>query len=194
MKIWKYILSAAALLTLGACNHDADEMVIPTRGLDIANHSAVIVNDLTAAEEFTLVWSAAKFGIETEVEYTVAAALAEGEAVSLGTTSTLFYTTTNGALLETLGISMGGEYSVMFTVTAKALASEETSEDTLAVRITLDKEQVATRVGILQGLAHALSRVLTASSVALFTSFQMLMVLTRLSSLLSRTGTVLTMV
>ena len=162
MKIWKYILSAAALLTLGACNHDADEMVIPTRGLDIANHSAVIVNDLTAAEEFTLVWSAAKFGIETEVEYTVAAALAEGESVTLGTTSNLFYTTTNGALLETLGISMGGEYSVMFTVTAKALASEQTSEDTLAVKITLDKEPILYIVGGYQGWnpAEACSRLI----------------------------------
>ena len=73
MKIWKYILSAAALLALGACNHDADEMVIPTRNLDIAAHNAVVVNDVTAAEEFTLTWSAAKFGVQTEVEYTVPA-------------------------------------------------------------------------------------------------------------------------
>ena len=78
MKIWKYILSAAALLALGACNHDADEMVIPTRNLDIANHSNVIVNDLTAAEEFSLTWTAAKFGVETEVEYTVSAAVDGG--------------------------------------------------------------------------------------------------------------------
>ena len=68
MKIWKYILSAAALLSMGACNHDADEMVVPTRDVAIASHSALVVNDITAAEEFTLVWSAAKFGFETEVE------------------------------------------------------------------------------------------------------------------------------
>ena len=65
MKIWKYILSAAALLSMGACNHDADEMVIPTRNLDIAAHNAVVVNDVTAAEEFTLTWSAAKFGVQS---------------------------------------------------------------------------------------------------------------------------------
>jgi hypothetical protein len=87
MKIWKYILSAAALLALGACNHDADEMVIPTRNLDIAAHNAVVVNDVTAAEEFTLTWSAAKFGVQTEVEYTVSATVDGGQAVTLGTTT-----------------------------------------------------------------------------------------------------------
>ncbi|MBR0335984.1 MAG: SusE domain-containing protein, partial [Alistipes sp.] len=116
MKIWKYILSAAALLAFGACNHDADEMVIPTRNLEIASQSAVVINDVTAAEEFTLTWTAAKFGVQTEVEYTVSAAVNGGEAVTLGTTANLYYTTTNGALLEALAISMGGEYAVDFTV------------------------------------------------------------------------------
>ena len=104
MKIWKYILSAAALLSMGACNHEADEMVIPTRDVAIASHSALVINDLTANEEFTLVWSAAKFGIETEVEYTVAVSVDGGAAITLGTTSNLYYTTTNAALLEALNI------------------------------------------------------------------------------------------
>ncbi|MBP3496432.1 MAG: SusE domain-containing protein [Alistipes sp.] len=143
MKIWKYILSAAALLSLGACNHDADEMVVPTRNLDIAAHNAVVVNDVTAAEEFTLTWSAAKFGVQTEVEYAVSAAVNGGEAVALTTTSKLYYSTTNGELLAALGISMGGEYAVDFTVTATAAVEGlESVSDTIAVAVTLDKEAI----------------------------------------------------
>ncbi len=148
MKIWKYILSAAALLSLGACNHDADEMVVPTRNLDIAAHNAVVVNDVTAAEEFTLTWSAAKFGVQTEVEYAVSAAVNGGEAVALTTTSKLYYSTTNGELLAALGISMGGEYAVDFTVTATAAVEGlESVSDTIAVAVTLDKEAILYIVG-----------------------------------------------
>ncbi len=148
MKIWKYILSAVALLSLGACNHDADEMVVPTRNLDIAAHNAVVVNDVTAAEEFTLTWSAAKFGIQTEVEYAVSAAVNGGEAVALTTTSKLYYSTTNGELLAALGISMGGEYAVDFTVTATAAVEGiESVSDTIAVAVTLDKEAILYIVG-----------------------------------------------
>lgn len=138
MKIWKYILSAAALLSMGACNHDADEMVVPTRDVAIASHSALVVNDITAAEEFTLVWSAAKFGFETEVEYTVAVAVDGGAAVTLGTTLNLYYTTTNAALLEALNISLGGEFTVAFTVTATATTGE-TSSDSIEIALTNDK-------------------------------------------------------
>lgn len=148
MKIWKYILSAAALLSLGACNHDADEMVVPTRNLDIAAHNAVVVNDVTAAEEFTLTWSAAKFGVQTEVEYAVSAAVNGGEAVALTTTSKLYYSTTNGELLAALGISMGGEYAVDFTVTATAAVEGlESVSDTITVAVTLDKEAILYIVG-----------------------------------------------
>ncbi len=146
MKIWKYILSAAALLALGACNHDADEMVIPTRNLDIAAHNAVVVNDVTAAEEFTLTWSAAKFGVQTEVEYTVSATVDGGQAVTLGTTTNLYYSTTNSELLAALAISMGGEYAVEFTVAASAEGLESVS-DAITVAITLDKEAVLYIVG-----------------------------------------------
>ena len=147
MKIWKYVLSAAALLAMGACNHEADEMVTPKRNLDIANHSAVIVNDNTAAEEFTLTWSAAKFGVQTEVEYAVSATVNGGEAVALATTSKLYYTTTNSALLEALAISMGGKYDVVFTVTATAAVDGQTVNDSVAVEITLDKEPILYIVG-----------------------------------------------
>ena len=148
MKIWKYILSAAALLAFGACNHDADEMVIPTRNLEIASQSAVVINDVTAAEEFTLTWTAAKFGVQTEVEYTVSAAVNGGEAVTLGTTANLYYTTTNGALLEALAISMGGEYAVDFTVAATAAVEGiESVNDTISVKVTLDKEAILYIVG-----------------------------------------------
>ena len=138
MKIWKYILSAAALLSMGACNHDADEMVVPTRDVAIASHSALIVNDINAAEEFTLVWSAAKFGFETEVKYAVSVAVDGGAAVTLGTTSNLYYTTTNAALLEALNISLGGDFTAAFTVTATATTGE-TSSDSIEIALTNDK-------------------------------------------------------
>ena len=154
MKIWKYILSAAALLSMGACSHDADPMVIPQRDLDIANHSALVVNDLTADEEFTLTWTAAKFGIQTDVEYTVAAAVDSNAAVTLGTTANLYYTTTNGALLEALGLALGGSYNVTFTVTAAAVETEETCEDTIAMALTIDKEAHMWIIGAYQGWDH----------------------------------------
>ena len=154
MKIWKYILSVAALLSMGACNHDADPMVIPQRDLDIANHSALVVNDLTADEEFTLTWTAAKFGIQTDVEYTVAAAVDSNAAVTLGTTANLYYTTTNGALLEALGLALGGSYNVTFTVTAAAVETEETCEDTIAMALTIDKEAHMWIIGAYQGWDH----------------------------------------
>ena len=169
MKIWKYILSAAALLALGACNHDADEMVIPTRNLDIANHSNVVVNDLTATEEFSLTWSAAKFGVETEVEYTVSAAVNGGEAVTLATTSNLYYSTTNSALLEALNIAMGGEYTVAFTVTAAAEGLESVN-DTISVVITLDKEAILYILGDYQNGKEACSR-MTAGEDKIFRGF-----------------------
>ena len=122
-------------------------MVTPKRNLDIANHSAVIVNDNTADEEFSLTWSAAKFGVQTEVEYAVSATVNGGEAVALATTSKLFYTTTNSALLEALAISMGGEYNVVFTVTATAAVDGQTVNDNVTVVITLDKEPILYIVG-----------------------------------------------
>ena len=151
MKIWKYILSAAALLAFGACNHDADEMVIPTRNLEIASQSAVVINDVTAAEEFTLTWTAAKFGVQTEVEYTVSAAVNGGEAVALTTTSKLYYSTTNGELLEALGINVGNTYSVSFAVKATAVVTGETAEDVLTISITLDKVAYLYMLGGYQG-------------------------------------------
>lgn len=171
MKIWKYILSAAALLSLGACNHEADEMVVPTRNLNIAAHSAVVVNDVTAAEEFTLTWTAAKFGVQTDVEYAVSGAVNGAEAVALATTSNLFYSTTNGELLAALGISMGGEYNVDFTVTASAEGLESV-KDTISVVITLDKEAVLYVAGGYQGWnpAGACSRLL-ASEDGIFRGF-----------------------
>ncbi len=159
MKIWKYILSAAALLSLGACNHDADPMVIPSRAVAIANHSSVVVNDITTDEEFTLVWSAAKFGIQTEVEYTITAAV-NGNSVNLTTTSNLYYTTTNGALIKALGLTMADTYQVEFTVTATAFESGETNADTKTVAFTLTKAGYVYIVGGYQGwkAAEASSR------------------------------------
>lgn len=152
MKIWKYILSAAALLSMGACNHDADEMVVPTRNLDIAAHNAVVVNDITAAEEFTLTWSAAKFGVQTEVEYAVSAIVNGRGPIALDTTSHLYYTISNAELLKALNITIGGKYNVEFIVTATAaLEGIKSMKDTTSVAVTVDKESIMYVVGGYQG-------------------------------------------
>lgn len=152
MKIWKYILSAAALLSLGACNHDADVMEIPVRDIQIDNHSAVVINDVTASEEFTLTWSAAKFGIQTEVDYTVSVAREnDANVVVLGTTKNLFFTTTNAALLEALNIKVGGSYNVVFTIEAKAVDTELVCKDQINIAITLDRVTYMWILGGYQG-------------------------------------------
>ena len=144
MKILKYILSAAALFALGACNHEPDEMVVPTLFPEISKHSAVAVNEVTAGEDFTLVWSAAKFGVETEVEYALSATLVgEGsEALALATTTDCYYTIANLKLMEALGVRASGTINVEFVVTATALANNDVKSSKPVV-VTFNYEKVA---------------------------------------------------
>lgn len=137
MKIVKYLLSAAALLSFGACNHEGDEIVIAQAEPSFTAHADVVVNKTTEAEDFTLVWSPAKFGYKTDVEYTVGAEYGE-QNVTLGTTAATNYTTSITELLSTFAIEDAGEYSILFSLTAATAAGETAEAKPMAVKFIVD--------------------------------------------------------
>lgn len=148
MKILKYFLSAAALLSLAAaCSHDPEEMTVASADPVIAAHSAVTVNNATAAETFTLVWSPAKFGASVAVEYTVAAKSGAGDYVTLGTTEACFFSTTNAALFEAVGIALTGAYDVTFSVEAVSAAGAVRSAQPRVVHFDYDKKTYLHLIG-----------------------------------------------
>lgn len=137
MKIVKYLLSAAALLSLGACNHEGDEIVIAQTEPSFAAHSDVVVNKSTEAEDFTLVWSPAKFGYKTDVEYTVGAEYGE-QSLVLGSTSATYFSTTNMALLSQFAIEEAGEYDITFNLSAVTPAGETAEAKPMVVKFVYD--------------------------------------------------------
>ena len=137
MKIVKYLLSAAALLSLGACNHEGDEIVIAQTEPAFAAHADVVVNKSTEAEDFTLVWSPAKFGYKTDVEYTVGAEYGE-QSLSLGTTSETYFSTTNSYLFSSFGIEEAGEYAITFNLSAVTPAGETAAAKPMVVKFVYD--------------------------------------------------------
>lgn len=147
MKILKHILSAAALLLLAAaCSHDPEEIVVSSADPVIASHGEVTVNNLTAEETFTLVWSPAKFGQAVGVEYTVSAKCA-GEYVELGSTDACFFSTTNARLFEAVGIALTGSYDVIFSVEALSDAGAVRSARPLVVHFVYDKKTYLHLIG-----------------------------------------------
>ena len=137
MKIVKYLLSAAALLSLGACNHEGDEIVIAQTEPAFAAHADVVVNKSTEAEDFTLVWSPAKFGYKTDVEYTVGAEYGE-QSLSLGTTSETYFSTTNSHLFSSFGIEEAGEYAITFNLSSVTPAGETAAAKPMVVKFVYD--------------------------------------------------------
>lgn len=119
MKILKYILSAAVVL-LAACNHDPDGIVVPDSDFAIARHGDVVVDETTANEQFTLVWSAARFGEATDVSYTVTAPARRGGEVELATTAEIAHSWMLVDLLRALDYDRNGDFRIPFKVTATA--------------------------------------------------------------------------
>lgn len=161
MKILKYFLSAVALLSLvAACNHDPDELVLPTTDLSIAAHGKVIVNGLTVDEDFTLVWSTVRFASASAVEYTVEAQLNDG-FMTLGSTSNTHFSLKNSELFDVLGIALTGNYGIDFRVTAVSAAGE-TRQQTLTVPFEYTKITYLWIPGDYQGwnFSGAISRLL----------------------------------
>lgn len=137
MKFVKYLLSAAALFTLGACNHEGDEIVIAQSEPSFTAHADVVVNAATKAEDFTLVWSPAKFGYQTDVEYTVGAEYGE-QSLVLGSTSATYFSTTNMALLSQFAIEEAGEYDITFNLSAVTPAGETAEAKPMVVKFVYD--------------------------------------------------------
>ena len=163
MKILKYILSAAALLSLAAaCSHDPEEMTVGSADPVIAPHSAVTVNNATADETFTLVWSPARFGASVGVGYTVSAKSGAGEYVVLGTTEACFFSTTNAALFDAVGITLTGSYDVTFSVEALSAAGDARMAQPRAVHFVYDKKTYLHLIGSYNNWATnaSMSRVL----------------------------------
>lgn len=163
MKILKYIVSAAAFLSLAAaCSHDPEEMTVGSADPVIAPHSEVMVNNVTADETFTLVWSPAKFGAPVGVEYTVSAKSGEGAYVALGKTESCFFSTTNAALFEAVGIALAGSYDVTFSVEALSAAGAARAAQPRAVHFVYDKKTYLHLIGSYNGWATnaSMSRVL----------------------------------
>ncbi len=139
MKILKYILSAAALLSFAAaCNHDPDEITLSSSDPVITSHGDVVVNDLTVHEDFTLVWSPARFDAQSATTYTVAAKTT-GDFVMLGSTSACTYSCKNSDLFAALGIRLTGEYPVTFRVTAESAAGATKEAKTAVVMFEYSK-------------------------------------------------------
>ncbi len=141
MKILKYFLAVAALVSFAACNHDADEIdyAAMEKGAAFIDHRDVVVNDLTIGEEFSLTWNAAFFGRGIDVEYTVEA-LYNGNTHTLATTDQLYYLTTNKDLFDALGISLTGKYEIEFSLTAAAVnGTVDPTKDTMKVKFDYDK-------------------------------------------------------
>lgn len=125
MKILKYLMSAVVALSLAACNHDPDEIVISSVDPEFNKHGDVVVNDVTINEDFTLVWSGAKFGVAADVEYAVDATY-NGSTVTVATTGERYMNITNGALFELLGIRLSGNYEVTFDLKATNIQTGDT--------------------------------------------------------------------
>lgn len=137
MKLLKYIFSAAVVL-LAACNHDPDEIVVPDTDFAIASHGDVTVSEATAGEQFTLVWSAARFGAAMEVNYTVSAEARRGGEVELASTGERSCSWTVAELLRALDYDRNGDFRIAFKVTATA-ADGRTKEATTEVGVSYSK-------------------------------------------------------
>jgi hypothetical protein len=139
MKKVRYILMmAAAVLLAAACNHDADEMTIPSTTPAFKAHSDVVVNSNTENETLTLAWTPAKFGEKTQVNYTVTATL-DGQAQEIGQISdTCLLSMTNAELFKKMGISEVGDYAITFSLNAAAANGASKKAEDMTVNFKYD--------------------------------------------------------
>lgn len=158
MKLLKYILPAAVVL-LAACNHDPDEIVIPDSDFAIARHGDVVAGEATADEHFTLVWSAARFGVATEVTYTVTAPARRGGEVELASTAELSHSWTVADLLRALDYDRNGNFRIPFKVVATA-ADGRTKEAATEIGFSYSKTSYAWMPGSYAAEGAAPSRLL----------------------------------
>ncbi len=121
-----------------ACNHDPDEIVVPSTTPEITAHSDVVVNNNTENETFTLAWTPAKYGVETDVEYSVYAKHGDTKAL-LGTTDLRQFSMTNGDVLKAVGIDVIGSYSLTFSLEALSATGEKRVAEDVTIKFKYDK-------------------------------------------------------
>lgn len=158
MKLLKYIIPAAVVL-LAACNHDPDAIVVPDSDFSIVRHGDVKADETTADENFTLVWSAARFGETIDVNYTVTATARRGGEVELGTTAEIAHTWVLADLLRTLDYDRNGDFRIPFKVTATA-ADGRQKEATAEIGFSYSKISYAWMPGSYVAEGAAPSRLL----------------------------------
>lgn len=148
MKLMKYFVAALAFVAAVGCTHEPDVAVVEAQAPQIAAHNAVVVNNLTESEQFSLTWTSARMG-EGAV-YTVSASAGDG-FVELAQTSECYYNTTNIAILEQFGISKMGEYSIEFKVVATSEAGVKLESKAVAVKFDYNKIAYLYMLGAYQG-------------------------------------------
>lgn len=142
------------MVLTAACNHDPDP--IPGASASdpvIAQHSKVVVNNNTIDEDFTIVWSPARYGSSTAVEYTLYVK-SDGSYMEVGTTTSTNYTLPNSALFEMMDITLTGDYTMTFMVEAHSMLGDKASRP-LAVDFEYTKTTYMWIFGAYQGWGPA---------------------------------------
>ena len=158
MKITKYFLSmAAALGMIAGCQKPEmiqiaapEDVVAPV--LEAVEGPVEITPDNMVGSKVTFVWSAADYGVATQVNYALEAATAAAPETKVSITSGLTkttvdvdYETLNGILFNDLKLGDGVAEDVLFTVSAKVgeYAPIYSNTITVSCKVTAAEKQYA---------------------------------------------------
>ena len=158
MKITKYFLSmAAALGMIAGCQKPEmiqiaapEDVVAPV--LEAVEGPVEITPDNMVGSKVTFVWSAADYGVATQVNYALEAATAAAPETKVSITSGLTkttvdvdYETLNGILFNDLKLGDGVAEDVLFTVSAKVGEYTPIYSNTITVscKVTAAEKQYA---------------------------------------------------
>ncbi|MBQ8839299.1 MAG: SusE domain-containing protein [Bacteroidales bacterium] len=144
MKITKFFMAmAAATVMFAACDKEENkgnggdfENVAPVLTDDIAD---IVVTEGTLSNEVTFSYSAADFGVATQINYAVEVQIADGPKAVVATSSTTTAKATlekiNYELYVKLGITVNEPTDVNFYVSAQMGASEKLYSEPVVVNV-----------------------------------------------------------
>ena len=144
MKITKFFMAmAAATVMFAACDKEENkgnggdfENVAPVLTDDIAD---IVVTEATLSNEVTFSYSAADFGVATQINYAVEVQIADGPKAVVATSSTTTAKATfediNYELYVRLGITVNEPTDVNFYVSAQMGASEKLYSEPVVVNV-----------------------------------------------------------
>ena len=144
MKITKFFMAmAAATVMFAACDKEENkgnggdfENVAPVLTDDIAD---IVVTEATLSNEVTFSYSAADFGVATQINYAVEVQIADGPKAVVATSSTTTAKATlekiNYELYVKLGITVNEPTDVNFYVSAQMGASEKLYSEPVVVNV-----------------------------------------------------------